>query len=320
MLTVHLNAIDLSRTVVRSRPAVMQELAAAGRRVTQADAPTYLAGWNARTRAALRPIMRPYLDLCRVPRWVPDFLTPAGWSSDFDAAVIDEVVNTPAALMREELQPMIEAGRLPARVGALAAGDQSARRQLRAAIVAFHDVAVAPYWTEITTAVHADRAARGTTMVEHGIDRVLHTLSSHLRWNASKLSYECPGGADVELAPAGHGVILVPSYLGIVPSFADVGGGPVAVCYPIERRPPDLAGRKPLADLLGRTRATVLTAVAGGRSTTEVAHEVGISAGSASQHTSVLRSAGLITTHRTGPAVRHSLTPLGLSLLEAGSS
>jgi DNA-binding transcriptional ArsR family regulator len=45
---------------------------------------------------------------------------------------------------------------------------------------------------------------------------------------------------------------------------------------------------------------------------------VGISLAAASQHASVLRDAGLITTHRQGSAVLHVLTPLGAELLRGG--
>jgi DNA-binding transcriptional ArsR family regulator len=101
--------------------------------------------------------------------------------------------------------------------------------------------------------------------------------------------------------------------------FIDVADAPVVIGYPIERNRQELARRKPLADLLGRTRAAVLGAVNGGRSTTELARAVGTSIASASQHAAVLRSAGLISTHRTGPSVCHWLTPLGESLLQASS-
>ena len=46
--------------------------------------------------------------------------------------------------------------------------------------------------------------------------------------------------------------------------------------------------------------------------------EAGISLAAASQHASVLRDAGLITTQRQGRAVLHVLTPLGTELLKAG--
>jgi predicted transcriptional regulator len=73
-----------------------------------------------------------------------------------------------------------------------------------------------------------------------------------------------------------------------------------------------------LAALVGRNRAAVLRTVADGCSTTELADRVGISLAAASQHASVLRDAGLITTHRQGSAVLHLLTPLGAELLRAG--
>ena len=73
-----------------------------------------------------------------------------------------------------------------------------------------------------------------------------------------------------------------------------------------------------LAALVGRNRAAVLRTIADGCSTTELAGRVGISLAAASQHASVLRDAGLITTHRQGSAVLHVLTPLGAELLHAG--
>lgn len=63
----------------------------------------------------------------------------------------------------------------------------------------------------------------------------------------------------------------------------------------------------------------MLGAIDGERNTTEIARLVGTSLASVSQHTAVLRSTGLITTSRTGPAVRHALTPLGRSRLQASS-
>lgn len=318
MLTLRLNGSDLSRTVVRSAPSAMSELSAAGKRIMQSlPVPPHLATWSARTKAAVRPVMAPYLELCRVPRWLPDFLTPVSGDSDF-ATALEQVLATPAESMLAELRPRIESGELPARVARLGSGDPAALRRLRAAAEAFHAVAVAPYWTEIVASVHADRAARGLTLVDQGIDRVLHTLSPQLRWQASTLSYECPSGADIVITPAGRGVTLVPSYLVPTPNFMDVGTSPVILHYPISHQPDELTFTEPLGDLLGRTRAAVLAAVVGGRSTSEVAEVVGISAGSASQHTSVLRSAGLITTHRTGSSVRHLVTPLGSDLLSRG--
>jgi hypothetical protein len=45
-----------------------------------------------------------------------------------------------------------------------------------------------------------------------------------------------------------------------------------------------------------------------------LARRTGVSLASASQHAAVLRSAGLVATRRTGPAVLHTGTPLGKHL------
>ncbi|OKI89381.1 ArsR/SmtB family transcription factor [Micromonospora sp. CB01531] len=321
MTTLHLNAADLSRTVLRSAPAVLLELGSAGQRLFQAGIPDHLAEWRGRTRAALRSEMRPYLDLCRLPHWFPDFLTPPRLGSDLGTA-LDEVAGAPTEALAAELCPRIDAGDLPPRVAALAAGDPDARAQLQAAMVAFYAVAVAPYWETITAAVGADRAVRGHTMLDAGIDRVLRDLSPYLSWTSSgeryELAYRCAVADDLELVPGGRGVTLVPSYFVPQPCVLDDPDGPLVLAYPIRPARRKLTTGRPLADLLGRTRAAVLAAVVDGPSTSQLARALGISVASASQHASTLRAAGLITSHRDGATVRHALTPLGEHLLRAG--
>lgn len=321
MVTLCLTAADLSRTVLRATPSVLLELGAAGQRLGRSGLPAHLAAWRARTQGALAAPMRPYLDLCRRPDWFPDFLTPPGLGSDL-AAGLAEVDATPTEVLTAELGPRIEAGDLPARVGPLAAGEPAARRLLREAMEAFHAVALRPYWSLIVAAVHADRAVRGRAMVDAGIDRVLRELSPHLRFVAGggryELSYECEFGAGVVLSPDGRGVTLVPSYFVPQPAVLDTRTGPMVLAYPIRPTRGELTTRTPLADLLGRTRAAVLAAVADTPSTSELARAVGVSVASASQHAATLRAAGLLTSHRAGPAVRHALTPLGERLLRSG--
>ena len=59
----------------------------------------------------------------------------------------------------------------------------------------------------------------------------------------------------------------------------------------------------------------MLRALAEPRGTAELADTVGISQASASEHAKVLRDANLIETRREGRSVRHSLTPLGRTML-----
>jgi DNA-binding transcriptional ArsR family regulator len=89
---------------------------------------------------------------------------------------------------------------------------------------------------------------------------------------------------------------------------------PPVLVYPALR--PDLrperfdGSRQALAALLGTTRAAALAAIGDGCSTTDLARRVGVSAAAASQHATVLRNAGLITSHRDRNVMMHTVTAL----------
>ncbi|MFJ3789407.1 ArsR/SmtB family transcription factor [Kitasatospora sp. NPDC090091] len=70
-----------------------------------------------------------------------------------------------------------------------------------------------------------------------------------------------------------------------------------------------------LADLLGRTRARILTLLAEPASTTELAHRLDVTPGTVSQHLGVLHRAGLVTRARHGHLVLYLRSRLGDQLL-----
>src|SRR5438093_1585493 len=72
-----------------------------------------------------------------------------------------------------------------------------------------------------------------------------------------------------------------------------------------------------LAGLLGATRARVIRAVAAGCTTTELARALGIAPATASEHATMLRKSGLISTQRHRNTALHTLTPLGIALIGA---
>ncbi|WP_053711698.1 ArsR/SmtB family transcription factor [Streptomyces sp. NRRL B-3648] len=94
-----------------------------------------------------------------------------------------------------------------------------------------------------------------------------------------------------------------------------VSGRPWTLTYPLSVGEQPTHAANALSPPLGHTRAAVLASLRHPATTTETADRVGISLSSASEHTTVLRKAGLIATTRTGTAVLHSLTPLGTALL-----
>jgi len=187
----------------------------------------------------------------------------------------------------------------------------------------FCRVAVLPYWEGISRRLSADRTARGQIMLSHGIGRMLATVHPAVHWKPPLL--EVPGrGHDVGSATT---LVLAPSVFlaGRPPILTGLGAesGQLILSYPVPIDPKwanslwqaseGVGGA--LSALMGRTRAAVLLALTRSGSTTEISERAGVSSATVSQHTSVLRTAGLITTVRTANSVQHALTPLGDALI-----
>ena len=248
------------------------------------------------------------------------------------AATIEQGVQNLLAVPREQLLVEMEftdrEAKLPAAAWAVAETGQ-ARLQLAAATVAAHRALIEPFWTRIHACLHAEHVTQLRTLADGGPDRLLASLQSQwVRWRPPVL--EVLTSVDYDITLNGRGIALLPSvFVGQLPSLHLVPGDPTAMPWLIlpptgnrmeqrqlwgDPRPRGAA----LAALVGRNRAAALRTIAEGCSTTELADRVGISLAAASQHASVLREAGLITTHRQGSAVLHVLTPLGVELLRAG--
>ena len=249
------------------------------------------------------------------------------------APTIEQGVQALMAMKREhvlvEIEYVARDHKLPEAAWAVADADGPARQELAAAMLAAHRELVEPYWTRIQARLHADQVARRRTLASVGPERLLASLQSQvIRWRPPVLELLRPCEFDVHLD--GRGLDLVPSmfvgaYPGLHTNPNDPSAAPVVVLPAADGRDrrDDLWNRPrargpALAALVGRNRAAVLSAVAEGCTTTELASRVGISLASASQHASVLRDAGLIITRRQGSAVLHMLTPLGAELLQAG--
>lgn len=291
------------------------------------------AGWRSGVGARLRRHrdahwLRLLLSLNPPRGYFPDFLTPAA-SADGIEAGLDGIRSTPVSRLRGDLTVLAGHRPLPSSAPALARGDTEALGQLTDGMRRYHDLALAPYWSHIEAAVQADRSLRARILRDGGTRGLFASLRPQLRWTGGAL--EVPGyPATRELHLDGRGLLLVPAYFcARVPVALFDPGLPPVLVYPVDRLGPltlppagtpvaRRAGREALAALLGRTRAAVLAETADGCSTTELARRLGISAAAASQHTTVLRNAGLVVSLRDRNTVLHTLTPLGQAMLDAG--
>ncbi|HLI43900.1 MAG TPA: DUF5937 family protein [Acidimicrobiales bacterium] len=190
----------------------------------------------------------------------------------------------------------------------------------------YWEVAIDPYWEQIRAVLDADIAYRTGRLARGGIEALMGDLHPDLRLEqGSAIHVSRPHEAEHDLG--GAGLLLVPCAFawphvivgageGTTPSIT-YGPRGVATLWSRSGARSDDIDDPPLAALLGRSRAAILTSVGLPRSTTELARELGQSAPAVSGHLSILRRSGLVTSWRAGRRVLYQATPLARGLIAA---
>jgi DNA-binding transcriptional ArsR family regulator len=322
LLRIHFTSEDLARTTLAEEPDPMWELLLSAHQLQVREGVAHYGQWRDRTRRQLPRVATRLLELTPPHGYSPDFLTPDDQPATFDEA-LEQVLSTPRRRIHQELDLL--AVRRPRTTWAreLASGRPDAVRGLGHALRAYHQYAVAPYWESIRSLVRADHQQQASHLSGAGVQELLGKLHPSVEWKAPVL--EISGFADRELHLDGRGLLLQPSvFCWKTPTkLHDPQLQPVLV-YPVQhvpgllRRTAEESRSRPLAALLGTTRAAALDAIADGCTTTELAARCQISLAGASRQAAILRDAGLITTRRAGQAVQHDLTQLGRAVLTGG--
>ncbi|MGW2254785.1 ArsR/SmtB family transcription factor [Kitasatospora sp. NPDC001660] len=320
MLRIHFTAEDLLGVRFADGPAPLLELGLAVAMLQRRDGGPVFARWRRslstpRIRAAVAPLRQ----LVPPTGAGPLFLDPP--SEDLDQG-LEAVRSSTATLVHRELTRVTTAG-LPATtlLCHLADQDRDAWQYLERAMRAAYPDLVGTAWPRLRAGFDTDLAWRARVQREHGLRGMLAGLLPGSRWRGSTL--DIPSSRESDVRPDGAGLVLMPS--------AQWAGGPLVGPYPhglvlvypavtplpllAGSGPPDGPQDDPIAALLGRTRAAVLRLADREPTTSQLAEELGISLASASEHARALRRAGLVTTVRSGRAVRHSRTGLGHRLL-----
>lgn len=198
-------------------------------------------------------------------------------------------------------------------------------RQAAADVLQAWQAVVAPYWARVLGYLDAECDARGRIAMSSGVEQLLATLHPKIVWAPPVL--EVPGLPPRDVHLGGRGLLLSPSMFlldrpGLVIGAQRRTGQP-ALLFSVPPDPvqaaalwddPDNSVRA-LGALVGRTRAAALRALTATCTTSQLAERLGISSAGASQHATVLRETGLITTRRVRNTVLHTVTPLGMALL-----
>jgi DNA-binding transcriptional ArsR family regulator len=325
LIRVNFTPDDVARTKFGVAPAPLGETVLAMvelRRAAASRGRVRSGGWLRDAWKAFPPTARPLLDLLGPNSPWPDFLSSV--APDLDDG-LEEVRATPPDILRADLSHIWRdrPGRPPTWVRSLARGDREAVDLMVRALRDLHDAIVAPQWDSVLVAFHADVARRIMVLGAGGHEALFGTLHPQLRWRRDGLERAGVGTA-VELR--GDGILLMPSafWTGEPKIIVTGFGRPSILFYPAQPNGQlaakdclmaDAAARDSLAALIGPTRASVLRALREPRGTADLAGTARISPASASEHAKVLRDAYLIETRREGRTVRHSLTPLGRTIL-----
>ncbi|MFC4591856.1 winged helix-turn-helix domain-containing protein [Sphaerisporangium corydalis] len=322
-MRIHFTADDLTRVSLAGEPDPLWEVLLSRFRLRDRVRPAAFTPWlaelrahperNARIKAGAR-----FLDVLAPPApYFPDFLTPREAGGGL-ADGLEAILRTPKGRLADELCLLAARHPLPGWVRPLAEGDVTTLTALCDGLRTYYEAAIAPCESLVRSSLAAERACRSASLLDAGVEGLLTGMSPLMSWKPPVL--EVAYVVDKELRLDGRGLRLVPSYFcqRVPVSLADPRLEPVLI-YPIEHRhrwSSATAGCRDLAALMGRNRSAVLSALDHCTTTTQLARRLQISPAAASRHTMVLREAGLIDTRRAGPAVLHSLTPLGTALLE----
>jgi DNA-binding transcriptional ArsR family regulator len=293
-----------------------------------ADAPLQFGSWRRRMRRQLRQAgIGPLVELAPPAGYSPDFLTPTSFHSEVDEAV-NEVMSAPRAVVKHNVSLLVAQQPVGSCVRQLSEARSADLVQLGNLVRRYHQMAIEPYWDQLSGRVRADHQIRVGRLASGGLERLFTELHPAVRWRPPIL--EVSGFRPSEIWLRGRGLRLQPSYFcwGVPTKLRDSQLAQVLV-YPIQDQSLPLEiGTDPavalrsndaVTALIGRTRASALQMAVEGSSTTRIAAQCGISPSSASYQTAILRDAGLLRTIRTGKSVTHLTTPLGLALLERNS-
>jgi DNA-binding transcriptional ArsR family regulator len=233
---------------------------------------------------------------------------------------IDAVRATPVERVAEELG-RVDAGLspYPELLRALRAAPEAARDRLARDLEDAWRELVLPWWPRVRDLIEADVAYRSRELARHGLGHVVEGLHERVRWDGEAIVIE-PGFA-AERTLDGDGLVLMPSAF-VWPAVTAVVDRPwqPTLIYPARGIGALLGGpratREPLARLLGRTRALILTDLAEPASTAVLAARHGLAASTVSAHLSALEGAGLLSRARYRHEVHYRRTALGSAVAE----
>lgn len=330
-----------TRFAVSPAPEVLSALAWQ----TRPHPPRHVGRWLGRAADGVDPHLLLLLtDLAGSGHaYAPDFLTPAPVSR---SAGIDDVVEAIATTDAETIDYHLDigfAGRavrpdvvaqfaseeayrqwrrpLPASVAhLLRQGHDVLARAAANAMATWFDVALSSDWADVRAILDDDIAYRGDRMVHEGSTSLLEDLDPSMAWDGNGVVLDRPFDGDIDWEH--DGLLLLPcsSQRGV--NFSAEDPDPPRIVYPARGTaslsgPPTVTAPPELRELIGETRAVLLSLLAEPGPTSRLARASGWSQATVSYHLGILARSGLVEGRRRGRSVVYSRTHRGDQLLGA---
>lgn len=324
MITIRLNAGDIGR--IRFALSPVWEAVTSVRALSNNTARSVHGPWLQKVRPTIEG---DDLTLLRalIPSYgyIPDFITPAPprRSTSLESGLA-AIAATPHDLVGGELAKLHAENPDPM-LPELIARPAKALDLITKALETYWRRAIEPDWRRMRSLLQEDLAFRLDELASGGIERLFRNLHPSIKYAGDRIEIDRPFCCDGE-PMTGQGLLLVPCVF-TWPAGLAVTGAPHV---PTITYPPRGLGRlwedrqdttdSPLADLVGRTRAAIVSHLDLPMSTTHLAHQLGVTAPTLSVHLSILRNAGVVTSRRDGRTVLYYRTSLGHQLLTASTS
>lgn len=327
MFRIHFTQADLLRTRLAREPDPMWEVVLS-LHTLQTPGNGVFTPWRRHAVNSLsQGTVRRLLELAPPIGYFPDFLTPIGADQSLEEE-LEQLQATPGPTLSEQIQLMAAPNRVRGRLRVtrwmrdLHDGSAASMRVLADCVRDYDRVGLGPFWDHIRAAIAADRAERAEEYAVGGLDALLNGLHPTVRWRPPFLEVENLNVSDFHLQ--GRGLLLQPSYFcDVAPTKLHECGDQPVLIFPIRSRgllrPHAGTDHDHAAALLGATRAAALAATADGCTTSRLAHQCEVAISTASEHATVLRDCGLISTERDGGSVIHRITDLGARLLDGAA-
>ncbi|WP_431278648.1 DUF5937 family protein [Leifsonia poae] len=187
------------------------------------------------------------------------------------------------------------------------------------ALADYWTLAFAPHWDRMRRILEADIVYRGREVARDGLAGMLNGISPNLHFENRVLSVTLHTRINRHELIGGQGLTLVPTMFARRVSAPISAGEAPMILYSargqgVMWQKGDAIDDSALVALIGRTRATLLYALAEPASSTELAARFGVTTTAVNQHLRALQNARLLTSTRYGRSVLYFRSELGQAL------